>query len=105
MTAAMTLQMRYDLSPTLARLLVLLALNQAVTMKMIRDELGETKAVKVAMHRLRRRLAEIGLVVQSRRSIGYWLEKEDRERVLEDMKPDQLELPLVGGGNGAARTA
>lgn len=95
----MTLQLRYALSPALARILELLALNQAVTAQMICEGQENVRTAKIAVHRLRSRLEKYNITVQSRRGLGYWLSHEDRERVLEDMKPDQLELPLVGGGD------
>lgn len=94
--------MRYSLSPTMAQLLEMLALNQAVTAHAMREQLGDTTAVKVHVHRMRKRLEKFGIMVNSQYGIGYWMSKEDRERVLEDMKPDQLELPLVGGGDGVS---
>ncbi len=100
-TELMSLQMRYDLPLTLAKILVLLARNQVVTVQMIEQEHRITKDAKVAIHRLRRRLDGAGVEIKSRRDFGYWLEKADRERVFEAAKTDQLELPLSAGGNSA----
>lgn len=95
-----TLQMRYDLTPLLARILCLLAQNTAVTSAMIEVEHRLTKDAPVAMHRLRRRLEQVGINVQFRRGVGYWLDAKDRKKVIAAMEPDQLRLPLGDGGNG-----
>lgn len=95
-----TLQMRYDLTPLLARMLRLLAENPAVTPAMIEVEHALTKDAPIAIHRLRRRLTPMGITVNFRRGVGYWIESEDRQRVLTAMQPDQLRLPLGDGGRG-----
>lgn len=100
-----TLQMRYDLTMLTARILILLAKNQSVTPDMIELDHKLTKDTPVAIHRLRRRLVAQGITVNYRRGVGYWLDLEDRKKVLAAMVPDQLKLPLVGGGNGGAATA
>jgi Rad3-related DNA helicase len=101
----MTLQMRYDLPLTLARILHLLVRNTVVTVQMIEGEHSITKDAKVAIHRLRRRLDGHKVEIKSRRDFGYWLEREDRERVAEAMKSDQLELPFGDEGNSGAPPA
>lgn len=95
-----TLQMRYDLTPLLARILRLLAENTAVTTAMIEVEHALTKDMPIAIHRLRRRLTSAGISVHFRRGVGYWIDAEDRQRVLTAMQPDQLRLPLGDGGIG-----
>jgi hypothetical protein len=97
-----TLQMRYDLTSLLARILRLLAQNTAVTTAMIEDEHGLTKDAPIAIHRLRRRLTSAGITVLFRRGVGYWIEPEDRQRVIAAMQPDQMRLPLGDGGTLAA---
>lgn len=97
-----TLQMRYDLTSLLARILHLLAGNTAVSSAMIETEHRLTKDAPVAIHRLRRRLANAGITVHFRRGVGYWLEPEDRKKVATAMVSDQMRLPLGDGGNGAS---
>lgn len=101
MTELMALQMRFDLPLTLAKILALLMRNQVVTVPMIEQEHRITKDAKVAIHRLRRRLGNTEVEIKSRRDFGYWLEKADRERVVDMIRDDQLELPLPPGGNSA----
>ena len=101
MTNLIALQMRYDLSPSLAKILLLLAQNKIVTATMIEVEHKITKDAKVAIHRLRRRLEGVDIAVKSRRDVGYWVEPDARQTIHEAMKSDQLELPLGDGGNGA----
>jgi DNA-binding response OmpR family regulator len=100
-----TLQMRYDLTMLTARILILLAKNQSVTSDMIELDHKLTKDTPVAIHRLRRRLAAQNITVNYRRGVGYWLDTEDRKKVLAAMVPDQLKLPLVGGGDGGSTAA
>ena len=100
-----TLQMRYDLTSLTARILVLLAQNTAVTADMIETGHRLTKDTPVAIHRLRRRLVAQGITVNYRRGVGYWLDLDDRKKVLAAMVPDQLQLPLVGGGDGGSTAA
>lgn len=90
------LQIRYDLSPSLAKILLLLAKNQIVTPAMIEHDHAITKDAKVAVHRLRRRLNNEPFEIKSRRDVGYWLE----DSVRKDFK-DFLGSSL-GGGDGAA---
>lgn len=97
-----TLQMRYDLTSLTARILILLAKNQAVTADMIEVQNGLTKDTPVAIHRLRRRLVAQGITVNYRRGVGYWLSTDDRKKVLEAMVPDQLSLPFGDRGEGVA---
>ncbi len=97
-----TLQMRYDLTPLTAQILILLAKNVAVTSDMIEVSHDLTKDTPVAIHRLRRRLVAQGMTINYRRGVGYWLSTDDRKKVLEAMKPDQLSLPFSSEGEGAA---
>lgn len=90
------LQMRFDLPPSLARIVMLLVENEVVTPRMIEVDHKITKDAKVAMHRLRRRLDTVA-EIKSRRDVGYWLEPEARFVLRDGMKPMQLELPFDGG--------
>lgn len=101
MTSLMALQMRYDLSPSLAKILLLLVKNKVVTPSMIEVEHRITKDAKVAIHRLRRRLEGMQIEIKSRRDVGYWVDDEVRISIHEAAKSDQLELPLSDGGNDA----
>lgn len=99
----MALQIHYDLSPSLAKILLLLVKNKVVTARMIEVEHRLTKDAKVALHRLRRRLEGVDIEIKSRRDVGYWLDDEARRNIHIVMKRAQMEepeLPLGDGGNG-----
>lgn len=100
-----TLQMRYDLTTLTARILILLAENQAVSPNMIEVEHRLTKDSAVAVHRLRRRVAAHGITINYRRGVGYWLSTDDRKKVATAMVPDQMSLPFGDGGRGGAEAA
>lgn len=106
MTELMTLQMRYDLPPSLAKILLLLVENKVVTARMIELEHRLTKDAKVAIHRLRRRMdATPDVEIKSRRDVGYWMEPASRDAVRRVITADQFELPLAGGGTSGAEAA
>lgn len=93
-----TLQMRYGLTPLLVRILHLLAKNNLVTADMIEVQHQLTNDTPVAIHRLRKRMAPFDVKVNYRRGVGYWIETRDRDAIIANMVPDQLDLPLDGGG-------
>lgn len=75
------LQIRFDLPPSLAKILVLLTQNEVVTSRMIELDHKLTKDAKVAIHRLRRRL-DSTVEIQSKRDVGYWLDPEAKKTVI-----------------------
>lgn len=77
------LQIHFDLSPAMAKILILLLDHPVVTPRMIEGQHSITKDAKVAMHRLRRRLECMDPVIEvkSRRDVGYWLDPDDRDQV------------------------
>lgn len=81
MTDLLSLQMRFDLPINLAKILVLLNENVAVTPEMIEQDHALSKSAKVSLHRLRGRLKGTGIEVKSRRDVGYWLTKEGKEKL------------------------
>lgn len=100
MNELMALRIKHDLSPSLAKILILLAKNQIVTAEMIEVEEELATEAKVAIHRLRRELEGSGIEVQSRRGIGYWVDSEARKLITEAMIPPQMELPFGDEGDG-----
>lgn len=92
MSEITALQRKLDLPKSLANILLLLAKSPEVTREAIEDEHGVTKDAKVAVHRLRQKLAAAGhdILVLSRREVGYWLEDDDKAKVLELAKDAQL---------------
>lgn len=105
MTVENVLQMRFEISRSLAKILVLLAENELVTAQMIETEHRITKDAKVAIHRLRRRMDGTGFEIRSQRGFGYWLEPQQREWLRERMAPQKIELARGDGANGGAAAA
>ena len=77
------LAVTFRLTPVLNNLLGLLLSLPNVTSEMIRQRLEIATDAKVAIHRLRRHLEPWKIVIKSRRSLGYWLEDEDKEKIRE----------------------
>lgn len=112
MINAIDLMMKYSLTPAMARVLFLLINNKMVTHRMVEvdrhtDSFGEgAKPIatdgKVLVHRLRRRLAGLGIVINSQRGVGYWLDQASREKIISECKDEQKSLPLHDGGEGEA---
>lgn len=103
MNYLMAAQMRYDLPPSLAKILLLLVQNKVVTAGMIETEHRLTKDAKVALHRLRRRLEEADIEIKSRRDVGYWLEDNVRQSVSAALRGDQIDTQidtLIGTESG-----
>lgn len=91
------LQMKYRLTKSLAAGLHLLLNNQAVTLD---DLLAVTSDGKVLIHRLRKRMPS--LTIRTRRTLGYWLEPEEKARIQKDiLGGEQLEIPLGHGVDAA----
>ena len=76
---------KFALPPMLEKVFRLLLLNKRVTTQMIADHLGADIDVKMTMFRLRKYLKPQGVDVQSKRHIGYWLDQEVKERLIEAM--------------------
>ena len=77
------LAVTFRLTPVLNNLLGLLLSLPNVTSEMIRQRLEIATDAKVAIHRLRRHLEPWKIEIKSRRSLGYWLEDEDKEKIRE----------------------
>jgi DNA-binding response OmpR family regulator len=75
------LRRAYKLPPGLGKLLALLLQERYVTKAMIEGEHQLVKVAKVAVRRLRTKLAEHGITIQSMREMGYWLEDADKDKV------------------------
>ena len=98
------LQVRLGLSPAAAKILALLVNHEVVTAEMLEDELKVTKVAKVAVHRLRQRLAGSPIEVKSRRDLGYWMDPATRESIKSWLGSDEIELVLDGGADNALST-
>lgn len=94
MIEAVDLQMRYKLTPSMAKALLLLLKNKIVTPAMVEIDQPITTDGKVLMHRIRRRLAGTPINIHSQRSVGYWLDQASREVIIRDIEGEQINLPL-----------
>ncbi len=70
----------FRLPPVLANILGLLMSQSLVTSEMLEDRLNVRDA-KAAMHRLRKALMPWGVVIDSGRHIGYWIEPEVKKEI------------------------
>lgn len=94
MPSLLDLQLTYRLSPTLAKLLLLLLENKFVTARMVEAEHRLTTDAKIAMHRLRRRLDGLDVTIQSQRSLGYWLDEPTKQLIKQSASLDAPVAPL-----------
>lgn len=79
MSEISAIQKHYDVSRTLAQMLLMLARKTTVTSS---DLEASVKSGKVAIHRLRNSVGGHGISIKSRRDVGYWLSEEDQAKVL-----------------------
>jgi hypothetical protein len=91
MDAHVALQVEYDLSEMMAKILVLLIENKLVTQAMVEEEHKITVDAKVAVYKLRLRL-EGAVDINSRRGVGYWISAGDREKLREVLSRAQEEV-------------
>lgn len=100
MVEVIDLQIRYKLTPCMAKALYLLLTTKVVTPGMLEVDAPITTDAKVLMHRIRRRLENTGIGIKSQRSAGYWIDQASREIILRDVGEDQLSLPFDHEGKG-----
>lgn len=81
------LALAFRLPPALNNLLGLLLALPVVTHAVIETNLELVTNARVAMHRLRQNLEPFGITVLSRRTVGYWLDNDNKTRVRELMAP------------------
>jgi len=99
MVEIVDLQIKYKLTPSMAKALLLLMTNKIVTHIMLEAEHNVATDGKVLIHRTRRRLAHTGVKIKSQRDVGYWLDQESREILRRELEESQLDLPLGRGGS------
>lgn len=104
MVEVVDLQIKYKLTSCMAKAIYLLLTNKVVTAKMLEADTSTTTAIttdsKVLMHRIRRRMSETGIKIESQRSVGYWIEQATRDRILRDIGDNQISLPFDLEGKG-----
>lgn len=76
-----TMRIKLGVSPASAGLLNELLAKQVVTNDDLKESVGDVPRARVAMQRLRVSLDAHGISLQSRRSLGYWLDDADKELV------------------------
>ena len=77
------LQITFRMTETSANLLRLFLGLELVTPELIDERLPDSTEIKVAVFRLRESLRPYGIRVQSKRKLGYWLEPEDKAKILD----------------------
>lgn len=100
MVEVVDLQMKYKLTQCMAKALYLLLTNKVVTPKMLEVDTPITTDSKVLVHRIRRRMAEVPVNIQSQRGVGYWLDQASRDFIMQDLQDDQFSLPFDHEGKG-----
>lgn len=99
MVEIVDLQIKYKLTPSMAKALLLLLTNKIVTHAMLEVEHDVATDGKVLIHRTRRRLAHTAIKIKSQRDVGYWLDAESKEILRRDIESAGNELPSDHGGN------
>ncbi len=84
------LRRAYQLSPVMARILYAL-LQGRVTNSIIETDLGIVMDARVAVYRLRRRMAPYRIKIENMRDGGYWIMPADRDRILKEISSASLE--------------
>lgn len=75
------LRLVFHLTPQETNLMLLLMTMKYVSPELIYERLNVATEVRVAMYRLRKALTKKGIDIESKRSFGYWLSDESKEKV------------------------
>jgi len=73
----------FRLPPALSQLMGLLLSLPHVNRKIITEQLGVASVAKVAIWRLREELKPFNIEIHSKRSLGWWIEEDDKRRAQE----------------------
>jgi hypothetical protein len=80
----------FGLTPILNNLLGLLLTNLHVNDNAVATFMPSVgTGTKILMCRLRKHMRPFGVVIQSKRAIGYWLDQETKDRILAKMAGDK----------------
>lgn len=71
----------FDISPAKASILSCLCRGTGATTQQLVTFAGVTSPVKPMISRMRKKLEEHGLAIESKMGVGYWMSPEDRVRV------------------------
>jgi hypothetical protein len=77
------IQFAFKLSPSLAKLLMIMLEETLVTTKEVSDKYKIATDGRVAMYRLRNYLRGYDIEIMSRRELGYWLEPSTKQKVID----------------------
>jgi hypothetical protein len=91
-----TLAAHFHLSSQNSNLLGLLVALDYVTPEVISERLQIASDAKVALHRLRRSLAEFGISIRARRNVGYWLDPATKVRIRDMLTSPPADITVVG---------
>ena len=80
------LRMKLGMSPTLAEITCGLIENRLLTRADILDT-GVSNP-RVTMGRIRSKLETVGVVLTSQRRLGYWLDDENKDKLIKACTPD-----------------
>lgn len=83
MNANMDLAFALSLPPILEKALRLLLKHTRVTTEQLKTRLPRGSEPKCCMFRLRKVLQKRGVELKSQRYLGYWIEPEDKKKLLE----------------------
>ena len=92
MSVLFAAQMKYNLTPLLGKLFLLLVSRPIVTPGMIEKEFKIFSDAGVAVHRLRARLEGSGITVEMHRGVGYFLEPARREELRKELMAEADKL-------------
>lgn len=71
----------FKLTQMQARILALLMVEPVVSSLALQQRVGMNTEAKVAINRLRQKLAPYEVEIKSKRFHGFWIEPEDKEKV------------------------
>jgi hypothetical protein len=87
-----------NLPPTLANFFGLLMAKEFVSRDLVQYEMNVVADAQVAVWRMRERLLPLGITVHTKRGVGWYLDRETKQRVLELLKTRQPIGDLDGEG-------
>lgn len=85
MSALNSVQMAFQISPDMAKLLVLLCTKKYVTTQAIEEIYKTVGDARVSVHRLRKQLHPHAVRIKSQRNLGYWVTPEDRTKIFTEV--------------------
>lgn len=91
------IQIKYNLSRSMAKALHLLMDRQHVKPSELKEELETVLDAKMVIHKLRKKMKVFGISIQSRRDVGYWLDDSVKAALLKAFAGD---APAGHAGEG-----